>query len=286
MSVIIMKMVSLGKKILRVTKTAVRATPLGAGTLMAVDAIQHPKKERKDIIHKNSFLNPVQAAGKIIKDVGAAEDPVKNTVIGKLTSDVVDFTHPLTYLGTKAVQETMATGVKGTTKVAVDTVKEDAGFTLQGVKCAVGASSLGVSKGMEMAFGLPAGSAKWILIVSAAGIGTYFTKQTFNTGNFVNLGLFVGSSYTIMTMLPDETGCKTLVANPRKNKNLLFKDIDLVNVRNGLIIALVIMLGSWGASKAPSIARSFSAYRRNSISSDPPPAVAASRIVSVLDDLA
>ena len=268
-----MNMVSLGKKILRMTKTAVRATPLGAGTLMTVDAIQHPKKKRKDIIHKNSFLNPVQVVGKIVEDAGAAKDPVKNTVIGKLTSDVVDVANPLAYLGPKAVQETMATGVKGTTKVAVNTVKEDAGFTLQGVKCAVGVTSLGVSKTMEMAFGLPAGSAKWILILSAAGIGTYFTKQTFNTGNFVNLGLFVGSAYTIITMLPDETECKTLVANPRKNNNLLFKDNELVDVRNGLIIALVIMLGSWGVSKAPSFARSLSTYRRNSItlplSSDP-----------------
>lgn len=258
-------MVSLGKKILRVTKTAARSTPIGAGALMAVDAIQHPKKRRKDIIHKNSFLNPVQAVGKIVENVGAAKDPVKNSVIGKLTSDVVDATNP-TNLITKAVQETAATGFKGTTKVAVNTIKEDAGFTLQGVKCAVGVSSLGLSKSMEMALRLPAGSAKWILIVSVAGIATYFTKQTFNTGNFVNLGLFVGSAYTIKTMLPDEKECKSLVANPRKNKNLLFRDTKkgLVNVRNGLIIALVIMLGSWGASKAPSIARSLAAYRQNS----------------------
>lgn len=256
-------MVSFGKKLLRVTKTVARTNPIGAGTLMTVDAIQHPKKKRKDVIHKNSFLNPVQAVGKIVENVGAHKDPVKNTVIGKLASDIVDVTNPIN-LTTKAVQETVATGFKGTAKVAMNTVKEDAGFTLQGAKCAVGLSSLGVSKSMEMAFGLPAGSVKWILALSVSGMATYFLKQTFDTGNAFNLGMFVGGVYVIKTLLPDESECKSLVADPRRNKNLLFKDSKkgLVGVRNGIIIALVIMLGSWGASKGPAVARSIAASFR------------------------
>ena len=257
-------MVSLGKKILRVTKTAARTNLIGSGALMAVDAIQHPKKKRKDIVHKNSFVNPVQAVGMIMENVGAAKDPVKNSVIGKLTSDVVDVAHPFN-LVTKALQETVATGPMGAAKVALNTAKEDAGFTLQGVKCGVGLTSLGVSKVTETALGLPAGSAKWILIVSAAGVATYFTKQTFDTGNFINLGLFAGGVYTIKAFLPDEKGCKSLIENPRRNKNLLLKDAKkgLVHVRNGVIIALVYMLGSRAVMKAPAVARSLIAYWRS-----------------------